>query len=154
ALVRALNNRLPPEVRVLAAAEAPPDFHARFDARAKSYCYRIWNSDVASPFQVRYAWHMIDVLDPDAMAAAARLVEGSHDFAAFQGSKPDTQTTQRVITRSEVAARSGPEESPLMSGGRSADGTLLTYTITGTGFLRHMVRILVGTLVDIGRGQR
>src|SRR5262245_59840270 len=88
-IVGAVNARLPPEVRVVSANEMPAGFHARFDAEAKTYRYRIWNSPVLSPFERRYAWHLIDPLDVAAMDAAARALEGRHDFAAFQGSGSD-----------------------------------------------------------------
>ena len=84
AVMRALNARLPDTVRVLASEEVPPDFHPRFAARSKTYRYRIWNADVMSPFERRYAWHVIGGLDVEAMNTAARALEGRHDFAAFQ----------------------------------------------------------------------
>jgi tRNA pseudouridine38-40 synthase len=140
-LIRAVNARLPPSVRVVAAQEAPAGFHARFDARTKTYRYRLWNGDVISPFERHYAWHVSGALDVDRMAQAARLVEGRHDFAAFQATGSSAKTTVRTIssslvTKSEVA------------------GGLMVHEITGDGFLRHMVRTIVGTLVEIGRGRR
>lgn len=144
ALVRALNVRLPLSVRITAAAVAPDGFHARFQARQKTYRYRIWNADVVSPFERAYAWHVMEPpLDVDAMDAAARLLVGRHDFAAFQGAGADTATTEREILRSSVQ--------------RSADslaaGALITYDVSGNGFLRYMVRNIVGTLFEIGRGR-
>src|SRR3982751_2562708 len=82
ALVRAVNARLPDTVRVLAAIEVPATFQPRFGARRKTYRYRIWNGDVISPFECAYAWHVPGALDVDAMDAAARAIEGRHDFAA------------------------------------------------------------------------
>ena len=84
AVVRALNARLPDAVRVLSAAGVPDSFHARFGAVRKTYRYRIWNADVISPFERHYAWHIAGRLDREAMAAAAKILEGRHDFAAFQ----------------------------------------------------------------------
>ena len=102
-LVRALNARLPADVRVVSAETVAPDFHARFDApQRRRYRYRIWNADVMSPFERRYAWHVPGALDVDAMDAAARPLEGRHDFAAFQTSSGTTRTTERTITRSRV----------------------------------------------------
>lgn len=161
-LVRALNARLPPDVRVLTAGEALPTFHARFSARAKSYRYRIWNADVLNPFDRKYAWHLAGPLDVDAMARAAQAIEGEHDFAAFQASGSDAASTVRRITHCEV--RSGdcgltPDHGcpppifnqPAIRHPRSA---MINFGITGTGFLRHMVRALVGSLVEVGRGRR
>src|SRR5262249_3880669 len=102
ALVRAVNARLPDAVRILAAEEVPASFHPRFDARTKTYRYRIWNGDVVSPFERRYAWHVPGELDAGAMERAARLVEGEHDFAAFQASGSDTATTVRRILASTL----------------------------------------------------
>jgi len=138
AIVRALNARLPEAVRVLSAEEAAASFHARFDARTKSYRYRIWNADVMPPFERRYAWHVTGALDVGAMCRAARLIEGEHDFSAFRSAGSDVPTAVRRVIASTVAG----------------DGRLITYDVTGDGFLRHMVRAIVGTLVEIGRGRR
>jgi tRNA pseudouridine38-40 synthase len=138
ALTRATNIRLPGSVRILAAAEVGSDFHARFHARAKRYQYRIWNADVLSPFERAYAWHVPMPLDRSAMAEAAARLTGTHDFAAFQGTGSDTLTTTRTITASSIVA---------------AD-ELVCYHAAGEGFLRHMVRNIVGTLVEVGRGHR
>jgi tRNA pseudouridine38-40 synthase len=143
-LLRALNAHLPDAIRVISAAEAPASFHPRFAAHAKTYRYRILNSDVASPFERRYAWHVPGTLDVAAMSAAARLIEGQHDFAAFQATGSDVATTVRDIVSSRIADGEG----------RNPPSAILDYEITGTGFLRHMVRTIVGTLVEIGRGRR
>ncbi len=139
-VLRALNARLPDAVRVVAADEVPSTFHPQFDARAKRYRYRIWNGDVLPPFERRYAWHVPGALDVGAMQLAARLLEGEHDFAAFQSSGSDVETTVRRILKSAIADRT------------IAD--LIEYDITGTGFLRHMVRTIVGSLVEVGRGRQ
>jgi tRNA pseudouridine38-40 synthase len=139
-LVRAMNARLPDAIRVLTAAEAPAAFHARFDARKKTYRYRIWNGDVMNPFERGRAWHLSGALDVEQMADAARLIEGRHDFAAFQGTGSTTATTEREVFSSRVALDDGAR--------------VIVYEITGDGFLRHMVRNIVGTLVEIGRGRR
>jgi tRNA pseudouridine38-40 synthase len=138
-LTRALNAQLPPDLRVLTIEEAPAGFHARFSARSKTYRYQMRNAPVASPFERAYVWHLHEPLDVEAMARAAALLVGTHDFAAFRSVGTRTRGTVRSVTRSEVA--------------RDASG-LLTYEITGDGFLRHMVRAIVGTLVEIGRGWR
>ena len=137
-VVRALNNHLPPTVRVLDAVEARPTFHARFDAVAKRYRYRIWNQPVMSPFERDYTWHIPGpALDVEAMAAAAARLEGRHDFAAFKTTGAETHTTERVLFSSSI----------------SVARPLITYDVRGDGFLRHMVRGIVGTLVEIGRGR-
>ena len=138
AVVRAINARLPDAVRVLSAEKAPPSFHARFDARAKSYRYRICNADVLSPFERRYAWHVPGPLDDAAMRAAAQMLEGVHDFAAFQSVGSEVGTTERAISCSKIS---------------TTGGEVFTYDVTGNGFLRHMVRAIVGSIVEVGRGR-
>ena len=137
-LQRALNAQLPPDVRVLAIDEMGPDFHARFSARAKTYRYRIRNASIADPFERAYVWHLPEPLDRPAMEHAAASLVGTHDFMAFQSAGSQTSGTTRTIARSVWS---------------DSDG-LLAYEITGDGFLRHMVRAIVGTLVDVGRGWR
>jgi tRNA pseudouridine38-40 synthase len=165
ALIRALNAHLPPAVRVIEAEEAPPGFHPRFDAQAKTYRYRICNGDVISPFEHSYAWHLPGPLDVDAMAAGARLLEGRHDFAAFQAAGGSVATTEREIITSRIVdcgVRIGivdcgvpiREESTIESAVRNPQSAMLAYEVTGNGFLRHMVRIIVGSLVEIGRGRQ
>ena len=139
ALVRALNASLPHAVRVLSAEAAPPAFHPRFGARTKTYRYRIWNGEVMNPFERRYAWHVPGALDVEAMRAAARVIEGRHDFAAFQSTGGDVTTTEREIFQSTI---------------RNPQSAMLVYEVVGTGFLRHMVRTIAGSLVEIGRGRR
>lgn len=141
-LVRAVNVRLPDSVRIVHAAVAPADFHPRFDAKRKTYRYRIWNADVLSPFERRYAWHIIDRLDVEAMNAAAATLVGTHDFAAFCGTGSDAATTTRTIRSAGMAEREA-----------RSDSALLEFEIAGDGFLRYMVRNIVGSLVDVGRGR-
>lgn len=136
--LRALNARLPPDIRVLRVDDAAPGFHARFGARGKSYRYQVANVPIASPFTRAFAWHVPEPLDLAAMRSAAALLEGTHDFAAFRSTGSDVATTVRTVTRSAL---------------REAGGLLL-YEVDGDGFLRHMVRALAGTLVDVGRGCR
>ena len=168
ALARALNAHLPHAIRVLTAMNAPTAFHPRFGARAKAYRYCLWNGDVMSPFERRYAWHVPGPLDIEAMRTAARLLEGRHDFAAFRATGGSAATTEREIFISRIAdcgLRIGGEsavesavqsaiESAIESAIRNPQSAMLTYDIAGTGFLRHMVRIIVGSLVEIGRGRR
>jgi tRNA pseudouridine38-40 synthase len=143
-VMRAANTRLPPAVRVVRADAAGPAFHARFDAVAKTYRYRIWNAEVLSPFERPYAWHVPwPRLDAEAMDAGAARLVGTHDFAAFQGSGSETETSVRTILSARVARVAGDGESPLV-----------TFEVCGDGFLRHMVRNLAGTLVEVGRGRQ
>ena len=142
-LLRALNAKLPEDVRALSVEEAASGFNARFHARSKVYRYRISNTRVMSPFQRRYAWHISRSLDLNAMRQAALDLTGEHDFRSFQAVGGTVQTTIRTITRSSWS------EEPLAGGGR-----LLTYEVAGSGFLKHMVRTMVGTLVEVGDGRR
>jgi len=157
-LRRALNAHLPPGVRVLAVEQAADGFHARFHATAKTYEYRVFNGPLVSPFAHRYVWHVTARLDLDRMVQAARLIEGQHDFGCFQSTGSAARTTVRRVFGSEVAAR---DPDAIVAAGVTAsfvpepvwwDGRLIVYRITGDGFLRHMVRAAVGTLVEIGRG--
>jgi tRNA pseudouridine38-40 synthase len=137
-LMRALNAQLPDDVRVLAIEEVSQEFHARFSARSKTYRYQIRHGRTADPFERWYVWHMPERLDVDGMREAAGLVVGTHDFAVFQSTGSPTRDSVRTVTHSTIT---------------DADGRL-TYEISGDGFLRHMVRAIVGTLVEIGRGFR
>jgi tRNA pseudouridine38-40 synthase len=143
-LLHAMNVRLPAAVRVLSTQRMPPEFHARFDARAKTYRYRIWNDDVVSPFEHPYVWHVpAPRLDIDAMARAARLFEGRRDYAAFQASGASAATTVRTISSAVVTTQAVWQ----------SHARVLAFDVRGDGFLRHMVRAMVGTLVEVGRGQ-
>ena len=146
-IVRALNARLPGDVRVRSAVDVPASFHARFDARTKTYRYRIWNGEVMPPFERRYAWHLRGPLDVGAMRCAARLIEGEHDFSAFQSAGSDVATTVRTIVGSTVNAESTDADGSML-------GSMVTYEVSADGFLRHMVRSIVGTLIEIGRGRQ
>ncbi len=141
-LRQALNARLPADVRVLSAEEAEDRFHAQFSARAKVYRYRISNTPVLSPFQRRYAWHISRTLDLDAMQRGAQELLGEHDFAVFQAKGGQARTTRRLVSHAAWS------EEPL------AVGRLLTFEIGGTGFLKYMVRAIIGTLVEVGDGRR
>ena len=145
ALVRALNAKLPLAIRVRQAAEAEEQFHARFGAKRKTYRYQIETGRVADPFLGRYAWRVTDPLDLAAMRTGAALLTGNHDFAAFQGARAGAGSTVRTVHALSVEPH-GP--------GSLLDTPSLTIMVTGDGFLRHMVRIIVGTLVDVGSGRR
>ena len=148
AILRGLNASLPADVRVVAIEDAPSGFHARFSARSKTYRYIIRNSPVASPFDRAFAWHLPEPLDDDRMRAAADTLVGTHDFAAFQSTGSETSGTVRTITRSELTRHEA-----VNLWGKPYQACLL-YDVSGNGFLRHMVRAIVGTLVEIGRGRR
>jgi tRNA pseudouridine38-40 synthase len=155
ALMRALNARLPAAVRVVDAEHAAETFHARFDATRKFYRYRIWNADVLSPFERAYAWHVRGALDAGAMHDAAALIAGRRDFAAFQAAGSATASTDREVFSSLVLRQAQHErEGSTLALSLSKHESLFVYEVSGSGFLRHMVRNIVGSLVEIGRGRR
>jgi tRNA pseudouridine38-40 synthase len=138
-LRKAINRLLPPAIRVLDAAETHESFHPRFDSLAKTYRYSIFRAEICSPFAWRYTLHHPYPLNEGAMAQSARLFEGDHDFSAFAAADDrddDGRSKVRTIF-SSVLVR---------------DGDNLVYTVRGSGFLKHMVRNLVGTLIEAGRG--
>lgn len=139
-LVRALNVRLPDDVRVSGVEEAPSGFDARRQARAKVYRYTIAPGPDPGPFVRRVVWHVPQALNVAAMTEAAAMLVGEHDFAAFQASGGDVRTSVRRLVQSQLVHQAGRP-------------VYLRYEVTGTGFLRHMVRNIVGTLVDIGKGR-
>ncbi len=134
-----LNSLLPPDIAVLEAAEVPPEFHARKSALSKTYEYRILNRPNRSPLHHHYGWWLAAPLDLDAMAAAAALLAGEHDFSAFRASGSGNLNPVRRIS----AARWQTHPA----------GGWLRFTVTANGFLRGMVRSLVGTMVEIGKGK-
>ena len=139
-LARALNAALPADVRVLSVEEAQPGFHARFSAIGKVYEYRIVNAPFVSPFLSRFVWHIAQPLDVEAMKRASGPLVGEHDFAAFQGRRTVRSSTNRAVRRI-VWTDGGGYDRPLI------------MRIEGDGFLRHMVRNMVGTLVEVGTGR-
>jgi len=136
-LARAMNAVLPTDVRVLSVEDAPPEFHARFSAVGKAYEYRIINAPFVSPFLVRYTWHVPQPLDVASMKSASQGLIGQHDFAGFQAAGSVVSSTVRVIHSIDWLEGQG-HASPLV------------LRIAGDGFLRHMVRNIVGTLVEVG----
>ena len=139
ALLRALNAVLPHDVAVRSLAPAPEGFHPRRAARSKLYAYRLWTSPVRSPLRERFALWKRPPLDLAAMGEAAGLVVGTHDFASFCAAGGAARTTLRTVSRAEWRGEVGAE---------------LVFEVEGSGFLRHMVRNLVGTMLEIGRGRR
>lgn len=155
-LAAALNAMLPGEIRVLQVAEVDDAFHARYGARLKTYRYLILNTAVVSPFERRYVWHVPQPLDVGAVAAGARSLEGEHDFAALCAAGSATKTTSRRLTAATVRESTSAEVvgGSLALRSASGPGRIVALEFTGTGFLRHMVRNAVGTLVEIGLGKR
>src|SRR5258708_1019779 len=141
---RALNALLPPTIRIVGTEEVGPDFNARWSARGKIYRYRLYRGKVVPPMLWRYVLHYPFPLDEEAMRDAAARFVGMHDFASFAastGSEEDGKesSTEREIFSTELA--------------RSADYEELNFTVRGRSFLRYMVRKMVGTLLDVGRGK-
>jgi tRNA pseudouridine38-40 synthase len=130
---QALNALLPSDIAIVAAEQAEPDFHARFSARARSYRYRIHRRPTRSPFEERRSWWVPRPLDLDRLRAAAALLPGEHDFRAFT----PTETQHRVFVRTVESAE------------WQERGDHLEFEITANSFLRHMVRTLVGTMVEL-----
>lgn len=147
-LVRALNAKLPSDIRLLAARTVAADFHARYAARQKTYRYNLALDPVASPFTRRYTWHVPEPVDLDAMRDAAARLRGRHDFAAFQAAGTEVASTVRTVHSVAVEPGSGAFPAP-----GDTPSPLLTIEVVGDGFLRHMVRIVVGTLVEVGAGR-
>jgi tRNA pseudouridine38-40 synthase len=137
-LLEGLNSMLPEDIRVHQVEEAEDAFHARFDARSKIYRYYFDRAPVPSPLRCRYALHYPHLLDRGALDDGAELILGERDFAAFRASSCAARTTVRSCTASRFLE----------------EGAELIYEIEANGFLHHMVRNLVGTLLEVGRGKR
>ena len=156
-LLRALNARLKDgDIRIRAIEVMPDRWDARIFAKSKTYRYAIWNGALPNPFIRHVVWHVPQPLDFDRMQRAAASLIGEHDFAAFQGGGSDVMTTKRRILAAELTVMNIHTDQPIaLSPLASAldDGRLLRFEIHGSGFLRHMVRTITGTLADIGRGR-
>jgi tRNA pseudouridine38-40 synthase len=139
ALRRALNGVLPADVAVIGAAEASPEFHAHRAARAKLYRYRIWNGASPSPLRAARSHRVFTALDLGAMHQAGSHLEGTHDFRSFQAAGSAPGSTVRTLRRVAVGGETRGE---------------VRILVEGDAFLRHMVRILCGTLVEVGIGRR
>lgn len=136
-LPAAINYRLPPAIRIVSAEEVPADFHARYNAVAKTYEYRIWRGPICPPFIRRYVWHLPYPLDEEGMIAAAPLFAGERDFRSLAtNGGQEMETTVRTIFSSRLVR----------------EGDQLTYRVRGSGFLYNMVRNIVGTILEVGRG--
>lgn len=134
----AMNSVLPRDIVVLNAFDMPEDFHARYSAKEKTYCYTIYNERHLSPFWRLYSYHVPVMLDKDKMSAAAGRFIGEHNFKAFCAQNDNDKDYTRIIYDLII----------------EKDGPILSFTITGNGFLYNMVRIITGTLLEIGQGKK
>lgn len=132
----AARSLLPPDIVVVAAAEVGPEFHARHSAQSKIYRYRLLNARIANPFEHNYAWHFFQTLTVPLMQEAAQVIVGTHDFSAFRASGGAPRSPVRTI---------------LSANCRQQGEAIIEFEFWGTGFLYHMVRNLVGTLIKVGQ---
>ena len=133
-----LRRYLPEDIGIYSCKDCSPRFHARLNAKEKTYCYRIWNSDSPCVFQRRFVAIMPERLDLSAMEAAAKHLEGEHDFSAFCGNPKMKKSTVRFIRSVDI----------------QPEGEEIRIFFTGNGFIHNQVRIMVGTLIEVGRGER
>jgi tRNA pseudouridine38-40 synthase len=143
-LRQAINGNLWRDIRIMRAEKAPDEFHARFSAKRKTYVYRVLNAPVMSPFWRRFAHHEARPLDVARMNDAARLFLGEHDWTAFASAKSDGDSRVRNITEFSVESRWSD----------TAQAAMIEFRITANGFLRYMVRSIVGTMLEVGRGEK
>jgi tRNA pseudouridine38-40 synthase len=137
-LLEALRRYLPEDIGVYSCKNASERFHARLNAKEKTYCYRVWNTDAPCVFVRKYVYRDMRSVDVDKMRDAAQLFVGLHDFSAFCANTKMKKSTERYISAFSVERIDNE----------------IRFTVTGNGFLHHMVRIMVGTLLEIGRGER
>jgi len=147
---RAVNRLLPPAIRVLSAEEVHPDFHPRYDAKAKTYEYRILRGETYSPFEWPYVYHYPYPLDEERMRQMAQVFVGEHDFTAFAAS--DNSDARGDNSSAECHTEPRSKVRTVFASTLRRDGERLIYQVRGSGFLKHMVRNLVGTLIEAGRG--
>jgi tRNA pseudouridine38-40 synthase len=133
----ALNALLPPEIRVNRAEEVDQDFHARKSSKGKVYIYFVWTEEIMSPFLLKFVYHYPYPLDYELMSKALSIIKGEHDFSSFAKAGSYKGEALRLIKRAELI-----DKSPL-----------LCFLIEGSGFLQHMVRTIVGTVLEVGRGK-
>jgi len=138
-LLRAANRLLPFDIRIVRVEEVAADFHPRFDAKAKTYEYRIFRGEICPPFERRYLYHHPYPLNVDEMTRLAPLLEGEHDFTAFAATDD----------RDELG---GSKVRTIFCSRLALEGDRLIYSVRGSGFLKHMVRNVVGVLLEIGKG--
>lgn len=133
-----LRKYLPEDIGIYSCKNVSERFHARLNAKAKTYVYRLWNSDKPCVFDRRYVYKDTSALDINKMRQAAEIFIGTHDFSAFCANKNMKKSTVRCISRFDIDEMDGE----------------IRFTVTGNGFLHHMVRIMVGTLLEVGRNER
>ena len=148
----ALNDILPPSIRMLEVIEAAADFHARKSARAKTYRYRMYRGPICLPFVARYVWHYPYPLDEAAMIDAADVIVGEHDFTSFAAVDPERVERMMAGEEAQNCGIIPTNVRQIFSSSWSREGDELIYTVRGNGFLHHMVRNLVGTFVLVGKG--
>lgn len=160
-LRRAMNSMLPPDVRVIEVEDTPEGFHARFSAKDKTYEYWIFEGDVQPPFARAWSWHRTYRLDLSAMDQAAGALVGTHDWSVFQSSGTGVRSAIRTLTHASVRVEPVHAGPVGLTDGRdpaaspsNADGRFIVFRVEANGFLRHMVRAIAGTLVEIGEGRR
>ena len=140
----AINGNLWRDIRIMKVEKAPPEFHARFSAKRKTYVYRIVNAPVMSPFSRRFAHHEYKPLDLDRMIRAARLFLGEHDWTAFASAQSDGESRIRTIFDFTIDSHWD----------NRASANVLEFQISANGFLRYMVRSIIGTIIEVGRGEK
>lgn len=133
----ALNSILPDDIIIMSSSKVQPKFHSRYDVKVKTYRYNIYNQRKIDVFRRHYTWHCPYSLDIDMMKEASRLFIGEHDFTSFSSGKTDIENKVRKIYKSDIWQ----------------DGNEIIFQISGSGFLYNMVRIIMGTLIEIGKGK-
>ena len=137
-ILKGLRMYLPEDIGVYSCKDVSERFHARLNAKEKTYCYRVWNTEDPCVFDRRFVYKDTRIFDIAAMQKAARLYVGTHDFSAFCANKNTKKSTERYIQSFQIEKIHNE----------------IRFTVTGNGFLHHMVRIMVGTLVEVGKGER
>ena len=135
--IKAINSLLPPDIVIKNAEYVPTEFHARYSAKSKTYQYRILNSDQASPFLRNFVWHIKQPLNISSMKEATEYLVGKHDFSSFRASDCSAKSPVRTLDRLEI----------------TINPPLILFTLEAKSYLQHMVRNIVGTLVEVGRGR-
>ncbi len=134
----AINSLLNEDIRIISSEEVDIDFNSRFDAKKKTYLYQIYNNKILNPFYRMYSWHIPYELDYSLMEIALKELVGEHDFKAFMSANSNVKSTIRTIYNTSI----------------TKENDLIKIEVTGNGFLYNMVRIIVGTIVEIGNGRR
>lgn len=143
-LCAAINGNIGRDVRVINVEEVSDDFHSRFSARRKTYVYRVVNAPVMSPFWLRYAHHEARFLDTEKMNEAAHLFLGEHDWTTFSAARSDVENRVRTVTEFKIDSHWDAR----------AGASIVEFRISAHGFLRYMVRSIVGTMLEVGRGEK